>query len=229
MSDAQNPLVSVIIPAYNREKYIAEAIDSVLAQDYAPIELIVVDDGSTDSTAEIVQSYGDQLVYLCQENQGVAAARNSGIAYAHGEYLAFLDSDDIWVEGKLSWQMALLQQNPKLDAVYGHTKQFFSPEVDEAFKARTIIPQKVMPAYIACAKLIRRESFDLVGLFDANLKAGTDIDWYARSKEAGILSEMLPDIVYHRRIHPLNATSQTNDANKIRLRELEPSPFRPEL
>ena len=223
MSEVQPPLVSVIIPAYNREKYIVEAIDSVLAQEYAPIELIVVDDGSTDRTAEIVQNYGDQLVYLCQQNQGAAAARNSGIAYAHGEFLAFLDSDDIWAEGKLSWQMALLQQNPHLDAVYGQAEQFFSPDADEVFKARTKIPRKIIPSYISCAMLIRRKSFDLVGLFDTQFAASPDIDWYARAQEAGLVSEMLPEVVYYRRVHPANATSQNENANLSRLRVLKPT------
>ena len=205
MSDSQLPLVSVIIPTYNRAKYVAEAIDSVLTQDYPQIELIVVDDGSTDETADIVQCYGNRLIYLCQENQGVAAARNSGIAFAHGRFLAFLDSDDIWVEGKLSWQMALLQQNHHLDAVYGHSAEFFTAKLNVADFARMSNLAQKMPSYTASAQLIRRASFDLVGLFKTGFEVEIDREWYARAQEAGLLNEMLPDVVYYRRMHQIRS------------------------
>ena len=221
MPNDQNPLVSVIITAFNREKYIVEAIDSVLTQDYSPIEVIVVDDGSTDRTAEIVKSYGDQLVYVHQENQGVATARNNGINLATGEFLAFNDSDDVWADGKLSLQMSVLFENPNLHAVYGHAEQFFSPDVDEAFIAKTKIPKKVMPSQISCALVIRRTPFDKVGFFAASLLAGSDIDWYARFQEAELENITLPDIVYYRRVHPQNSTSTIKDSNKMRLRALK--------
>ena len=221
MSDSHSPLISVIVPVYNREQYVAEALDSILAQDYRPLEIIVVDDGSTDRTPEIVQSYGSQLIYLCQENQGVAAARNSGIDYAHGQFLAFLDSDDIWVEGKLSAQMALLDENPDLDVIYGHAENFFSPEVEDSFKRKTKIPQKVMPSQISPAMLIRAKSFRQVGSFNPSFRSGCDIDWYARSQEMGLKNHMMPLVVYYRRVHPSNATVYNKNANLSRLRTLK--------
>ena len=91
------PLVSVIIPTYNTARYVQESINSVLEQDYPSIQLIVIDDGSTDETVDIIRHYGERVVLLTQQNQGAAAARNAGLAVAQGEYIAFLDSDDVWL------------------------------------------------------------------------------------------------------------------------------------
>ena len=91
------PLVSVIIPTYNTARYVQESINSVLEQDYPSIQLIVIDDGSTDETVDIIRRYGERVVWLTQQNQGAAAARNAGLAVAQGEYIAFLDSDDVWL------------------------------------------------------------------------------------------------------------------------------------
>ena len=102
---SKNPLVSVILPTYNRKWILKEAIDSVLAQDYEDFELIVVDDGSTDNTCEILDTYGQDIIVLRQANKGVSAARNRGIAEAGGQLVAFLDSDDLWLPRKLSRQV----------------------------------------------------------------------------------------------------------------------------
>lgn len=107
-------LVSVIIPTYNRGYFISKTIDSVLAQTYRPIEIIVVDDGSNDDTREVVGKYGSQVRYIHQENAGLASARNTGLAAARGEYIAFQDSDDIWLPWKLQAQVALMRQVPNL-------------------------------------------------------------------------------------------------------------------
>ncbi len=108
-----NPLVSVIIPVYNGERYLAEAIGSVLAQTYTPFELIIIDDGSSDNSSGIARSF-KEVRYYHQSNQGVAAARNAGISFAHGGFIAFLDQDDIWMHDKLSVQMDYLLQHPEV-------------------------------------------------------------------------------------------------------------------
>jgi len=122
-----NPLVSVIIPAYNAEKVVIDALDSVYAQTYAPIEAIVIDDGSTDKTPEIISNYkelihrpgGDNdLIYVCQENSGPSKARNTGIRAAKGEYIAFLDADDLWTGDKLDKQMDLFKRDQTIDIVF---------------------------------------------------------------------------------------------------------------
>lgn len=115
-------LVSVIIPTYNRAYIIGRSIDSVLAQTYRPIELIIVDDGSTDDTAEVVRRYGDEVRYIHQHNAGVAAARNTGFAAARGEFIALLDSDDYWYPWKIELQIAFLQRHPDVGMVWTDMK-----------------------------------------------------------------------------------------------------------
>ena len=110
MSD--RPLVSIIMPAHNREAYIGEAVESALSQDYENVELIVVDDGSTDRTYEILSDFGERIRLFRQHNAGPGAARNRGLDHAGGEFIAFLDSDDVWAPGKLRAQVSHLQRNP---------------------------------------------------------------------------------------------------------------------
>ncbi len=119
-----NSLVTCIIPAFNREKYIAEAIDSVLDQTYGNIEIIVIDDGSTDNTSEIVKSFNSKVKYFYQPNSGASAARNSGILKAAGDFISFLDSDDLWEKNKISLQMECFKNNPGIDICLCNTKIF---------------------------------------------------------------------------------------------------------
>lgn len=119
MQNTGAPLVSVIMPAYNARPYIAEAMQSVLSQDYPNIELIVVDDGSVDGSAECAKMFGDRVKVIRQANAGVAAARNKGLDEAKGELIAFLDADDVWLPGKISAQVEYLRQHPETAVVYG--------------------------------------------------------------------------------------------------------------
>ena len=111
-------LVSVIIPTYNRAAWVSRAIDSVLAQTYSSIEILVVDDGSIDNTSEVLSVYGNKIAVIRQANQGVSHARNTGLKQAHGEYVAFLDSDDIWRHNKILHQVNTLRQNPQALVCY---------------------------------------------------------------------------------------------------------------
>lgn len=116
--NVDNPLVSVIIPSYNCVSYIAQSIRSVLEQSYKNVEIIVLDDGSTDNTRDIVKEFGDSVVYIFQENQGVSIARNNGVNHANGELIVFLDADDIFLPGKLTAQLAVFREYPQLDIVH---------------------------------------------------------------------------------------------------------------
>ena len=117
------PLVTVIIPTYNRVRYLREAIDSVLSQDFRDFELIVVDDGSTDATSDLMDAYSSRLRYIFQEHHGVSAARNTGIAHARGSLVAFLDSDDLWLPKKLSAQVDFFRKNR--DALICQTEEIW--------------------------------------------------------------------------------------------------------
>ena len=197
-------LISAVIPVSNGERYLADAIESALEQSYKPIEIIVVDDGSTDRSGEIARSFGTSITYVLEPHSGIAAARNKGIAMAHGSFFAFLDADDMWTENKLMLQMKVLKENPDVDWVFGHVKQFISPDIDAESGRKIQIPQEVMPGYIPSTVLIRRESFSRVGFFGDTWQIGEFIDWYLRAREQGLKSVMLNEIVSKRRIHDDN-------------------------
>lgn len=218
-ADAQD-FISVIIPVYNGERYLAEALDSVLAQKYDKMEMIVVDDGSTDGTSKIAHSYKD-VMYLRQSRQGAAAARNNGVMQARGEFLAFLDADDLWMPDKTKKQISVLRADAQLDMVFGHVEQFYSPELEALLKNKIKIVQTVMPGYIPGAMLIKKETFLNVGLFNPDLKLGEFIDWYLRAQHSGLKDSMLPDIVLKRRIHDANTGIRERDSRKDYLRALK--------
>jgi len=155
---ADDSLISVIIPVYNCERYIAQAIESVLAQEYKNIEIIVVNDGSTDNTEKVVCSYAN-VKYLSQTRNGVSMARNTGIQNSSGEFVAFLDADDLWTKDKLKIQNSLFSDDPDLDMVFGQVEQFFSPELEESLKGRIDLTAARMPGYLPGAMLIKRNSF----------------------------------------------------------------------
>ena len=208
------PLITVIIGAYNAERYLGEAIESVLAQTYRDFELIVVDDGSTDRTGEIADGYGDPVRCLHQENGGMAAARNRAIPEARGDYLAFLDADDRFPPGKLRSQLAVFEAQPELDVVYGHVTEFLSRDLDEAARALLRAPEHNVPWPTPNLMLVRRDSFLRVGLFSTELKVGIGVDWHARANELGLRSAVPPIVVLERRLHAEN--------NGIRQRESKP-------
>ena len=180
--------ISVIIPAYNHARYLAEAIDSVLAQTYAPLEIIVVDDGSTDDTPAVAASYGDRIRYIRQENAGVGAARNRGIAVARGEYLALLDSDDIWLPEKLEREIALFDADPQLGFVHCGVEKFdesgqtsISMTGAEGWIATDLLrlDREVIAALGSCPIVPKRVAEE-VGGYDARLPPSEDWDFCYR-------------------------------------------------
>jgi glycosyltransferase involved in cell wall biosynthesis len=199
-----NPLISVMIGAYNAAPYLREAIESVFAQDYEPIELIVVDDGSTDGTANVARSFA-RVQVIEQENGGNGAARNRAVESASGELYAFLDADDRFTPGKLTLQKVALDADPGLDIVFGHVREFLSPELDEETRARLRPPAPdPMPWTAPNLMLVRRESFERVGPFTTAVRVGVTVDWFARAAEAGLRYSILPDVVLERRLHTQN-------------------------
>ncbi len=204
--------VSAIIPVYNGERYLAEAIDSVLAQADVPVELIVVDDGSSDSSLRIAEGYETRVRSLRQDHRGAAAARNLGISAARGDCFAFLDADDLWTTDKLALQLHALDADPGLDMVFGLVEPFKSPELDAATSASLFCPAGAMPGHTAVSMLIRREAFARVGPFSESWKIGEVVDWYSRALEAGLRSLMLQRVVVRRRLHSRN-TGQTQRAD----------------
>ncbi len=182
----KNPLVSVIIPTYNRGWILKEAIDSVLAQDFADFELIVVDDGSNDNTQGILDSYKEDIVILRQDNKGVSSARNKGIASASGRFIAFLDSDDLWLPKKLSMQVGFFNTNH--DALICQTEEKWfrnGIRVNPKKRHKKLSGNIFEPSLCLClvspsAVMIKRSLFEKTGMFDETLPACEDYDMWLR-------------------------------------------------
>jgi len=208
--NTNNPLVSVIIPVYNGEQFLAEALESVIGQTYRPLDIIVVDDGSMDRSADIARGY-ENARYFFQTHQGLGAALNHGVRRATGMFFSFLDADDLWEKDKMTQQTISFDREPALDMVFGHIQQFFNNEL-ETGDGMIRPPTASMPGYCKGAMLIRREAFYRVGLFDEQWQIGDFIDWYKRAQDAELKSLMLPDVVLWRRIHSDNMS--TGDKEK---------------
>ncbi len=192
--------VSVIVPVYNGERFLAEALQSICAQDYQPLELLVVDDGSTDTSAAIAAGFPGVRV-LRKAHSGLAATLNHGLRQAGGEMLAFLDADDRWLPGKLALQVAALHRQPDLDMVFGHVRQF--TVCQEADGEREVF-SRPQPVLSKSALLIRSASFWRVGEFVEQRDRHDFLDWYARALAAGLQAAILPDLLVERRIHDSN-------------------------
>jgi glycosyltransferase involved in cell wall biosynthesis len=196
--------VSVVIPAYNAGRYLAEAVASALEQTRSPAEVIVVDDGSTDDTAAVAEGFGPTVRLVRQANVGPAAAMNAGTVLATGTHLAFLSADDRWAPNKLELQLARLDDDPTLDLVFGHVAHFLSPDLDPEVASGLHCPDHPMPAKSAGTMLIRRATFDRVGPFETSFRTGEFFDWFARATDLGLRHEVLPEVVSHRRVHRTN-------------------------
>jgi len=200
------PLVSVIIPVYNYDRYLAEAIESVLDQTYQHLEVIVVDDGSADQSAEVAKSFAARgLRYCHQVHAGIGAARNKGVELAHGDYIAFLDADDRWPIEKLELQLRAFESDPAVEMVFGQALQLQNGSAWEAGVRDNRLPVSGMvPGMVPGTMLVKRAALFRVGKFKDDLKVGEFIDWYARAVELQVRSLVLPDLLLWRRIHDSN-------------------------
>jgi glycosyltransferase involved in cell wall biosynthesis len=205
------PLISVIMPVHNGASFLAGAIDTIQHQSYRPIEIIVVDDGSTDQTAEIAARFQDDIRYVYQANQGPAAARNAGIQLAQGEIITFLDVDDLWADGALLNFTAYLMSHPNVEIVQGLVQRMQLVETgDQPSPTFTPIFQPYQFVNLGSA-LYRRAVFDNVGLFDELLWDNEDTDWFIRAWELNIPKIVLPRVMLFYRKHDRNMTLQQKD------------------
>ena len=200
------PLVSLIVPVYNREQFLRETLDSVFALDYEPFEVIVVDDGSTDGSAAIAQSFRD-VRYLRQENRGPAAARNAGIDTSRGEFIAFVDSDDVVLPQKLSAQVGYLLDHPEVTATLGRQEWITPPP--------NAVPDLVwgdLDGITPISIVIRKTALVEIGCFDPALRGPEDVDLLVRLRESEFRFVVLPDIVMRRRYHGENLVAGHREA-----------------
>ena len=219
MSKDARPVLSVVIPVRNGERHLAATIESVLEEEVDSVEILVVDDGSTDQSAVIAESFGHPVRCLRREARGIAATRNDGWTAARGSFVLHLDADDLVVPGSIALRMAVLAGNPEAGVVTGHFESFYSPELDAETRARITLPEGPRRGHIAGSSILRGDLIDRVGPLDETRRGAADIDWYARATEAGILIVVLPDVVLRRRIHGtnLNRTSGDQDIERLRM------------
>jgi glycosyltransferase involved in cell wall biosynthesis len=200
------PLVSVITVVKNGERYLADAIGSIIAQTYQPYEIIVVDGQSTDDTAKIAGSF-PRVRYILQNNRGLASARNIGIAEARGELIAFLDHDDLWVRNKLNAQVKRLVNNPELGYTITWMEYVREPGCAPRLDGK---PSSAEQPHIGCtpsALIARKSLFALVGPFNPAFTIGCDVDWFTRARDISIPTEVIPQVLLYKRIHNVNLSS----------------------
>lgn len=209
--------ISCIVPVYNGARFLAEALDSILAQTLPPTQIVVVDDGSADATPEIANAYTRHVTYVRQPNAGPASARNRGIGLANGNFIAFLDADDLWQPQKLERQMQAFDTNPAAGICITYLQNFWVEELAaERERMRDHDFAKPMPGYVCQCLLARRSVFDTVGRFDEAKRIGEDTDWFLRADRAGIGKEILREALVSRRVHDQNITYEVYRSEKAR-------------
>lgn len=202
--------ISCIIPVFNGEAFVGEALDSIFAQTLLPAEVIVVDDGSGDGTADVVRRFGGRVRYLRQENAGPAAARNRGVEAASGGLITFLDADDVWLEEKLARQAQIFAKRPELEILLTHVRNFWVEELraEEESMQDHPLTAPALPGYVTQAMMARRHVFDTIGPFNEDLRVGEDTDWFLRAFDRGAFLDVLPDVLVLRRFHEGNLSRQ---------------------
>jgi glycosyltransferase involved in cell wall biosynthesis len=203
--------VSVIVPVYNGEKYLDEAVESIRRQPHPHVEIIVVDDGSTDQSAAIAEGLGPSVRLIRQPHRGLPAAHNQGVAAAGGDFIAFLDCDDLWTEDKLSIQLTLLREHPGIDVVLGHTRRMWmAPSGDDGTPTRHV--SEPVLALALGAALVRRSVFDTVRTFDETITHSDDWDWFMRARELAVRLVVHPEVTVLYRRHGENMTNQVGES-----------------
>jgi glycosyltransferase involved in cell wall biosynthesis len=206
--------ITCVIPCYNAERFLREALESVFAQTMPPAEVIVIDDGSTDRSAAVAASFEGRITYVCQTNAGPAAARNRGIELAREEFIAFLDADDVWHREKLARQATRFAARPALEACITHLSQFWEAEVrhEQVARGERFRDDGVLPGYVLQTMLARRSVFEKYGMLDPALRFGEDTEWFMRARDAGIALELMADVLLIRRFHSNNLTRSRANA-----------------
>ena len=195
-------LISCIVPVFNGERYIGEALQSILAQTYHPLEIIVADDGSIDGTARVAESFGDRVKYRYQANQGYPEAKNLGLSEAQGEFIAFLDADDLWHPSKLERQMARFADPAPIDLCFTRYKNFWMLELAEEERLYQGQPLcQPQSAWSISTLLTRRAVFDRFGDFHDGTRGIENMTWFLRAAGQGAVIEVLSDILMDRRFN----------------------------
>ena len=213
-----NPLVSVVIPAFNAADYLEEGLTSIFQQTYRPLEVIVVDDGSTDETRAVAAAH-PAVRYFYQLNSGPAAARNSGIKQCRADYVAFHDADDICLPHRLETQMDLFLREQRLEVVFARIRSFLEP-------GKMVAPELARPELLVprmgfvSSMIVKRAVFERIGLFNEAYRIGEDLEWLIRAQKAMLCSAVVTDVLIERRLHDKNLSSDVARGHEALLKIL---------
>lgn len=207
-----SPVVSVIIAVKNSERYLAQCLDSVAAQTFNDYEVLVVDGKSTDTTESVARSY-DKVLFFQQDSEGFANAWNCGVQRARGEFISFIDSDDVWVPHKLERQSDLLTADLNLLAVIGKVMFFCEPGEVPPPGFRDKVLGRPHLAHMPGVLMARRALFDRVGNWIEDWTIASDIDWFLKLKDSGLPIGVIDDVLLHKRVHSQNLSYVTHAGN----------------
>lgn len=195
--------LSALMSVRDGERFLAEALDSIFADDLQPDEVVVVDDGSTDASATILDSYGDRLRRDRIEPSGISVGLNRAVAVSTGDVITFLDSDDLWVPGRTRALLSPLA-DAEIDASFGLVEQFGDDELTPDEHDRLTIDTTPQFSYLHTTMAVRRSVATSIGPFDPTLRTAPNLDWMSRARAAGMRAALVHEVVLRRRIHTTN-------------------------
>jgi glycosyltransferase involved in cell wall biosynthesis len=213
--------VSVVLIVRNGAATIAEALASVLRSPTQPLEVLVIDGNSSDDTVAIASRF-PRVTVVPEESPGIANAYNQGIALARGDLVAFISHDDLWTDGKLDRQLAVMQAQPELLFTVGMVEHFLAGDRPPPGFRRELLAGPC-PGFIMETLMARQAAFDVVGHFDPSFRVSEDTDWFARARDAGVAMALLPEVLVRKRVHGDNASLNTANINQLLLRALRGS------
>jgi glycosyltransferase involved in cell wall biosynthesis len=218
------PTISAAIPVRDGEAYLAEAIESVLGQSRPCDQVIVVDNGSTDRSAEIAAGIGPIVEVVHEPRPGIGPARNAALRATRGDYLAFLDADDLWESEKTALQLSAFETEPRLQLVFGHVRQFVSPELLGTEEAKVLrVPAEPQPGHYVGALMARRAAIEAIGPWPEDVRVSDGLTFLLRARELGLAQTMLAETVTLRRVHGANHSIHNRDERAEFARHLKRS------
>lgn len=216
MNPMSKASISVVMSVWNGGSYLRDALDSILYQSWRADEVIVVNDGSTDNTSDILEEYRGRIFLINQTNRGQAAGLIAGLAVASGDYFAFQDADDLWYPQKLERQCIVLE-SISLEAVFCLSEQFVSPEISADRERYLPRGEAIMAGLTFPCMMIRRSAFERIGNLDPASKTAP-VDWFARARHAKLKYQVIQEALHRRRLHPNNfgrTQPQSRDASLL--------------
>lgn len=216
------PLVSVVVAVRNGERFLAQALSSIVEGSYRPVEILVVDGDSSDHTVEIARSF-EHVRCVAQRGQGIAAAYNTGVEESRGEFVAFLSHDDLWMPEKLARQIEFMTENPEVQYTIARAQFFLEPghTIPRGFRPELLEGDHVAP--IMETLVARRTLFESLGKFDTGLVIANDVDWFTRANDCNIPMSVIPRVLLRKRVHDTNLSMNIETNNRDLLKLLKSS------